>query len=118
MSLHARGVRALLLATALGLAAGAPAQASPGTILWDQYAVPHIYGADIPTVVRGLAYAQMENHAETLLNNVARARGRSAEYLGAGPANFNLNYDIRVRRYGIPQRAAIWVQQGGTFQQS
>jgi acyl-homoserine-lactone acylase len=118
MSLRGRGVRAVVLATALGLQASMPARAASGTILWDQYAVPHIYGADIPTVVRGLAYAQMENHAETLLNNVARARGRSAEYFGVGPSNFNLNYDIRVRRYGIPQRAALWVQQGGSFQQT
>jgi len=92
--------------------------ATPGTILWDQYAVPHIYGPDIPTVVRGLGYAQMENHAETLLNNAARARGRSAEYFGPGPSNFNLNYDIRVRTYGIPQRAQQWVAQGGAFQAS
>jgi acyl-homoserine-lactone acylase len=115
-------MRALMAATALSLSAAAalPAMAAntPGTILWDQYAVPHIYGPDIPTVVRGLGYAQMENHAETLLNNVARARGRSAEYLGAGPNNFNLTYDEQVRSYGIPARAAAWVAQGGAFQQS
>jgi len=110
---------ALLLATALSLpAAGAALATSPGTIYWDQYAVPHIYGPDIHTVVRGLGYAQMENHAETLLNNVARARGRSAEYFGAGPSNFNLNYDITVRTYGIPALAQSWYAQGGTFQQS
>ncbi|HTZ71351.1 MAG TPA: penicillin acylase family protein [Acetobacteraceae bacterium] len=119
MTLRGRGVRALLLATSVGLAAGgARAATSSGTILWDQYAVPHIYGPDIPTVVRGLGYAQMENHAETLLNNVARARGRSAEYFGPGPNNFNLNYDIRVRTYGIPARAQAWVSQGGSFQLS
>ncbi len=109
---------ALLAATALTLAAAPALAATPGTILWDTYAVPHIYGPDIPTVVRGLGYAQMENHAETLLNNAARARGRSAEYLGAGTNNFNLNYDERVRTYGIPARAAAWVAQGGSFQQT
>jgi acyl-homoserine-lactone acylase len=110
---------ALLAATALSVIwVGTAQAATPGTIMWDQYAVPHIYGPDIPTVVRGLAYAQMENHAETLLNNVAHARGRSAEYFGPGTDNFNLNYDIRVRQYGIPARAQAWVAQGGTFQQS
>jgi acyl-homoserine-lactone acylase len=111
--------RALLAATAFGLTAAATpvlAQQTGGTILWDQYAVPHIYGPDIPTVVRGLGYAQMENQAETLLNNVARARGRSAEYFGAGPGNFNITYDQQVWTYGIPQRAAAWVAQGGNFQ--
>jgi acyl-homoserine-lactone acylase len=112
---------ALLAATALSLSAVtapmARAATTPGTILWDQYAVPHIYGPDIPTVVRGLGYAQMENHVESLLNNVARARGRSAEYFGAGPGNFNLTYDMQVRTYGIAARAAAWVAQGGAFQQ-
>ncbi len=113
--------RALLLASAVGLAPSLGAAATtqtPGTIYWDQYAVPHIYGPDIPTVVRGLAYAQMENHAETLLNNVARARGRSAEYLGPGTSNFNITYDEQVRTYGIPERAQAWVAQGGAFQLS
>ena len=110
--------RALMAAAALCLAAPRLATAASGTILWDQYAVPHIYGADIPTVVRGLGYAQMENHVESLLNNVARARGRSAEYFGAGPGNFNITYDEQVRGYGIPQRAAAWVSQGGAFQLS
>src|SRR5271170_579455 len=110
---------ALLAATALAtLGLGAARAQTPGTIIWDQYAVPHIYGADIPTVVRGLAYAQMENHAETLLNNVARARGRSAEYFGPGTDNFNLLYDMRVRNFGIAARAQAWVAQGGAFQQS
>ena len=110
---------ALLAVSALCLTApDVTLGATPGTILWDQYAVPHIYGPDIPTVVRGLAYAQMENHAETLLNNAARARGRSAEYFGPGPGNFNLDYDIKVRTYGIPQRAQQWVAEGGAFQAS
>ena len=112
-----RRLATMLATTALTFsAASALAANTPGTILWDQYAVPHIYGPDIPTVVRGLGYAQMENHAETLLNNVARARGRSAEYLGAGTNNFNLTYDEQVRTYGIPARAAAWVSQGGAFQ--
>lgn len=119
MAVWARNI-ALLAATSLTCLWGGASQATtyPGTIIWDQYAVPHIYGPDIPTVVRGLGYAQMENHAETLLNNVARARGRSAEYLGAGPSNFNLNSDIQVRQYGIAARAQAWVAQGGSFQLS
>ena len=86
------------------------------TIRWDTYGVPHIYGADIPTVERGLGYAQMEAHAETILNNVAAARGRSAEYFGPGAGNANIASDTIVRTYGIPARALQWVSQGGTEQ--
>ncbi len=122
MMLRGRGARsvmpALMLASSLCLTGAGAARAASGQILWDQYGVPHIYGPDIPTVVRGLGYAQMENHAETLLNNVARARGRSAEYFGPGANNFNVTYDIRTQTYGIPARAQAWVSQGGAFQQS
>src|SRR5208282_6280160 len=38
-----------------------------GEILWDQFGIPHIYGPDLFTVVRGYGYAQMENHAELIL---------------------------------------------------
>ena len=123
MTISARSLRAILASTVLGLspalagvalAASAPA----ATIRWDQYKVPHIYGADIPTVVRGLGYAQMENHVETLLNNVVRSRGRSAEFLGPGTANFNLLYDKKIRTYGIAARAKQWVTSGTAFQRT
>lgn len=107
--------RALLVATALA-AVPAGAEAAGGTIRWDQYGVPHIYGPDIQTVVRGLGYAQMEAHAELVLNSMARVRGRGAELLGPGPSNFNLTYDQRVRRYNIPAMAQAWWQQAGSFQ--
>lgn len=112
-------LRALLAATALASAApggAALAAASGGTIRWDQYGVPHIYGPDIPSVVRGLGYAQMEAHAELLLNSMARARGRGAEFLGAGPSNFNITYDQRVHGYNIPALAKAWWAQAGDFQ--
>lgn len=109
-------LRALLAAGVCGAAAPALA-AGGGTILWDQYAVPHIYGADIPSVIKGLGYASMENHAETLLNNIALARGRYAEYFGAGNNNANITNDEMVRIEGIPARAAQWVATGGPTEQ-
>jgi acyl-homoserine-lactone acylase len=112
--MNKRRIIALLLA-GLTLPAVASAQ-SAGTIRWDEYGVPHIYGPDVVTVARGLGYAQMENHAETLLTNIAKARGRLAEYFGPGDSNTNLNSDIQLRTYGIPARAAAWVNQGGSEQ--
>ena len=109
-------LRAMLAAGAAILVShGASAQSS-GTIRWDTYGVPHIYGPDVLTVEKGLGYAQMEAHAETILNNVARARGRSAEYFGPGDSNQNIVNDTNVRTYGIPARAAQWIAQGGTEQ--
>ncbi len=86
-------------------------------IRWDNHGIPHIYGPDLLTVVRGLGYAQMENHAETLLTNTANARGRAAEYFGPGVNNVNITNDTRVRTEGIPARASEWLARGGLFQQ-
>jgi acyl-homoserine-lactone acylase len=85
-------------------------------ILWDQFGIPHIYGPDLLTVVRGLGYAEMENHAETILMNVASARGRSAEYFGPGTGNANVQNDLMVRIEGIPPRALTWLLTGGVEQ--
>src|ERR1700761_9113065 len=101
---------ALSLATARADAADSSPQ-SGGEILWDTYGIPHIYGPDLLTVVRGYGYAQMENQAETLLTNIAAARGRLAEYFGPGDGNVNVQSDTRVRSEGIPDRAAAWLQE-------
>ena len=115
------GLRAMLCAGVLALpvcasAANKLAGNTQGTIRWDTYGVPHIYGPDVQTVARGLGYAQIENHAETLLNNIAHARGRYAEYFGPGDGNANIISDTQVRQYGIPARAAQWVAEGGSEQ--
>jgi acyl-homoserine-lactone acylase len=105
------GVAAL---TSLLLSGGA--LAGEAEILWDQFGIPHIYGPDVLTVVRGLGYAEMENHAETILMNVAAARGKSAKYFGPGANNANINNDITVRTEGIPDRAKLWLLTGGIDQ--
>lgn len=124
-------LRAALLAAVLPLApaglaappaaaedAAAAAGQRPGRILWDRYGIPHIYGADTLTVLRGFGYAQMENQAETILLKVATARGRMAEYLGPGAGNANVASDTQVRTYGIPGRAEAWLAEGGAEQRA
>lgn len=103
----------VLLATVAALAA---APATAGEIHWDRYGVPHIYGASIEEVMRGYGYAQMENHAEQLLLNVAAARGRYAEYFGAGVGEANVRNDIYVHSVGIPERSERWLTAGGARQ--
>ena len=58
-----RGARSLATTAMAGVAT-----TQMPKILWDQFGIPHIYGPDLLTVVRGLGYAEMENHAETILN--------------------------------------------------
>ena len=87
-------------------------------ILWDQYGIPHIYGPDLLAVVQGYGYSQMENHAELILQKTAEARGRTAEYFGPGTQNDNVENDIRIQTYGIPERARRWYRKGGYFQQA
>jgi acyl-homoserine-lactone acylase len=120
---HSRARRALGgLAAITGLLLSGSALAGEAEILWDKFGIPHIYGPDLLTVVRGLGYAEMENHAETILMNVASARGRSAEYFGPGVFNTNCNNyinicnDITVRTEGIPRRAQHWLETGGDEQ--
>ncbi len=105
-----------LLLSGSTLAASGSSPPSNAEILWDQFGIPHIYGPDLLTVVRGLGYAEMENHAETILLNVASARGRSAEYFGPGAGNANIQNDITVRTEGIPDRAQRWLDTGGAEQ--
>jgi acyl-homoserine-lactone acylase len=43
-----------------------------------------------------MGYAQMENHAELILQDMALARGRAAEYFGPGANNQNVTRDEQV----------------------
>jgi len=52
------------------------------------------------------------------LQKVAEARGRTAEYFGPGAQNANVENDVRIQTYGIPERARGWYREGGFFQQS
>ncbi|MGA7385552.1 MAG: penicillin acylase family protein [Methylocella sp.] len=116
---HSRARRAISgLAAFTSLLLSGSALAGEAEILWDQFGIPHIYGPDVLTVVRGLGYAEMENHAETILMNVASARGRPAEYFGPGASNANVNNDIMVRTEDIPNRAQSWLETGGGEQAS
>jgi acyl-homoserine-lactone acylase len=117
-----RGYRSIVAALAvLVVAAPAPTLAQSaferrdaphGEIIWDKYAIPHIYGDTIEDVLFGYGFAHMENHAETILRKVAIARGRSAEYFGAGVHNANIVSDTQIRTFDIPRRSQRWLEEG------
>lgn len=99
-------------AAAVLLAPAAPA----AEIRWDSHAIPHIYGSTIEDALRGFGYAQMQNHAEQILLNVAAARGRYSEFFGAGVNEANLRNDEFVHTVGIPAKALQWLDEGGVTQ--
>jgi acyl-homoserine-lactone acylase len=83
-----------------------------GEIIWDNYGIPHIYGQTVEDVLYGYGFAHMENHAETILRKVATARGRLAEYFGAGDQNSNIASDTQIRTFDIPNRSVRWLAEG------
>jgi acyl-homoserine-lactone acylase len=107
------GSRTALLAACLAVFAltvqpSSAAIPAKGTeILWDQYGIPHIFAADHPSLFYAYGYAQMEAHAELLLQLYAQARGRAAEFYGAA----YVDSDRWVRVNGTPERAKTWAAQ-------
>lgn len=81
-------------------------------ILWDNYGVPHIYGADTQGAFQAFGWAQMQSHGDLILRLYGQARGRAAQYWGED----YLESDQWVVTMGIPQRAKTWYQeQNSTF---
>jgi acyl-homoserine-lactone acylase len=79
------------------------AQNNGPEILWDVYGIPHIYGKSMEEQYYAFGWAQMENHADLMLQLYAKARGRAAEYWGI---NY-LESDKKVLLFDIPGQAAI-----------
>ena len=78
-----------------------PAQNATTEILWDNYGVPHIYANTNKEMYYAFGWAQMNNHANLLLQIYGQARGRAAEYWGAD----YLASDEQVLLYDLPAKA-------------
>lgn len=99
--------RALLLL----LVAMAPAAAQRGgEILWDTYGVPHIHARTDGQLGYAFGWAQMQAHADLILELYGEARGRSAEYWG-DPSGQREAMDSWVRRMGVARGGARWAAQ-------
>ena len=101
---------------ALGMSALLSTTAHAVEVRWDSHGIPHIYGPTIEETLRGFGYAQMQNHAEQVLLNVAAARGRYGEYFGGGVDEANVRNDIFVHTVGIPTLAEQWLRNGSATQ--
>jgi acyl-homoserine-lactone acylase len=95
----------LFIFTSVANFAGVPGKGTE--ILWDNYGIPHIFAPDHASLFYAYGYAQMEGHAELLVQLYAQARGRGAEFYG----DSHLESDRWVRQNGIPERAKLWARQ-------
>lgn len=73
-------------------------------VLWDRYGVPHIFAPSEPLLGRAFGWAQMQAHANLILELYGQARGRAAEYWGASHEEL----DVWMRQMGLVANARRW----------
>jgi acyl-homoserine-lactone acylase len=82
-------------------------KAGPIKIVWDNWGVPHIYADNEKDLFYAQGWAEMQSHANLLLELYGRSRGRGAEYWGAE----HLPDDKLINALGFPEMAQSWKQQ-------
>ena len=68
-----------------------------------QYGVPHILAENERAMGFGLAYAQAEDHMESIMRLIIRSRGESAKYFGG--TEKNIRSDFWHKQYRVHNRA-------------
>ena len=63
-------------------------------ILWDTWGVPHIYATDQNNLYKMMAWSQMRNHANLILQLYGEARAKSSEYWGDDPQRDQLLHQL------------------------
>src|SRR5678816_3386246 len=69
-------------------------------ILWDNYGVPHIYANNSKEMYYAFGWAQMNNHADLLLQVYGQARGEAAAYWG----NDWVESDKQILVFDLPEK--------------
>ena len=75
------------------------------SIQWDEWGVPHITSNNIEDLFFAQGWAQMNNHANHILNLYGQSRGRAAEYWGEE----KIQNDILIHSMGFSQLAEEWM---------
>ncbi len=88
---------ALLLVILVSGACGSERKGGP-EILWDNWGVPHIYAVSNPDMYYAFGWAQMNSHANLILQLYAQARGQAAEYFGKS----YLESDKQILLFDLP----------------
>lgn len=79
-------------------------------ILWDKYGVPHIYATTSADMYYAYGWAQMQHHANLMLQLYGEARGKAAEYWGEK----YFESDKRIHLFKLPDLSvAEYAQQKG-----
>ena len=73
-------------------------------VRYDARGVPHIFAPDERALGRAFGWAQMQAHANLILELYGQARGRAAEYWGASHEEL----DVWIRRMGLVANARDW----------
>src|SRR5207245_10741602 len=100
----------LLLAAACtldGRRDGSAASPYDVTIRREAYCVRHIVDADFVSLGYGEGYAFAQDHACTVADQVLRARGERARYLGRGEQDVHLASDVVARAYSTEDEGRL-----------
>ncbi len=76
-------------------------------IIWDTWGVPHIYADTVENLFFQQGWAQMNNHANLILELYGSSRGKGAEYWGQN----KLQNDMLVHTLGFEELATEWETQ-------
>lgn len=94
----------LLSAALLLIVSCQPAQPVPTRIQWDEWGVPHIEADTEEELFFAQGWAQMNNHANRILELYGTSRGRAAEYWGVQ----GLETDMLVHTLGFEELYEEW----------
>ena len=98
-------VVSLLIALALGACAG-PESIYEARVRRTAFGIAHIEANSLANLGFGEGYAQAEDHLCSIADQVVRARGERARYLGPGENQKHLRSDLAMRALAVHSRAA------------
>jgi acyl-homoserine-lactone acylase len=77
---------------------------TPTSITWDEWGVPHISAQDDEQLMYAEGWAQMQLHANLIVELYGRSRGKAAEYWGKN----KIGDDQIIHTLGFPEIAEEW----------
>lgn len=101
MRIYALSVLAIVCALSTSCT---PSEKEKTRIIWDTWGVPHIYTDNVEDLFFAQGWAQMNNHANLVLDLYGSARGKGSEYWGKD----KLQNDVLIHTLGFNKLADEW----------